>query len=523
MHSGGVGVNRANGQRFLLKAAAVIAVALAMLWPAFVNGEPFYMPDTPSYIRGADGAIHELTGVSTVWSDELQKRFSAKVEPKADVRPAAPAQAVARKVPAEPNVVLKGRSIYYGALLYAAQWLGHFWAMGLFQALLCTVAIALTIQQVGRAMGRETTPATLLAAGLAMAALTPAGYFASYLLPDVFGALGLLAFGNLLFFWNCSRPVVRLFWFALLTAAVLFHASNILLIASLSVIVALGLFVKLPASKTGFAAVGVALLIALLGQLAFAWGVKHATGASPIRPPFLAARIIDDGPGYEYLKEHCPEARLIYCRVLGFRTRDSATLLWSADPKEGVFQALPPAEQRLATAQQNGFVANVIKERPLEVLGSSTMAFLKQLTFFQLESFNYTRANNSYFRDKLPEPFLDHAKQSKAYHRSMPVRFVEWATILSVIAAVAAVALAVRGSLRREKKLTAVTSFLLLLTSGVLVNAAICGALSTPRGRYQMRLIWVLPLAALATCRARIGADRSGTLVETRAGAAAAG
>jgi hypothetical protein len=50
-----------------------------------------------------------------------------------------------------------------------------------------------------------------------------------------------------------------------------------------------------------------------------------------------------------------------------------------------------------------------------------------------------------------------------------------------------------------------VAAFFLLLVLGILINAAICGAFSTPRGRYQMRLIWVLPLAALAMGRVRVG------------------
>lgn len=513
-------MNKKNGQQ-ILKVAAVSAVALAMLWPALVNRQPFYMPDTPSYIRGADGAIHELTGATSAWSGELQKRFAANPKPDAPTT-AAPGARADPKVPAEPNVVLKGRSIYYGLLLYVAHLLGNFWAMAIFQALLCAAAIALTVVTVRRALGRETSAVGVFGAGAGLAALTPVGYFVSYLLPDVFGGLGLLALGHLLLLWDENRPAARLFWFLLLAAALLFHASNVLLISALSLIVALGMLFRVPASKRGLGAVAVTLIIALLGQLVFAWGVKHATGAPPIRPPFLAARLIADGPGYDYLREHCPQVRLIYCRTVGMSVRDSSALLWSENPRDGIFQALPPHEQRLATSQQNAFVLAALKERPHEVLGSSANAFLNQLGYFKLESFNYTRANNNYFREKLPQPFLDEAKQSKAYKNQMPVRFVEWATLASVLAALAQIALAVRASHRREKKLTPIASFLLLLVLGVLVNAAICGAFSTPRGRYQMRLIWVLPLAALATSRVPVR-RKEPSLADVRPGTAAAG
>ena len=505
-----VGLQAEHKQR-LRELAAIIAVALALLWPAFVNGEPFYMADTPSYLRGADGAVHELTGASSAWSDELQKRF-------ADGAPALKS-AEAQHASAEPAVVLKGRSIYYGALLYAAQWLGNFWAVAIFQALLCAVAIMSTVATSCRAMGRKTTHLFMVGVGIALAAFTPIGYFASYLLPDVFGGLGLLAVGHLLFFWQQQSRASRLFWFALLALATLFHTANILLVTLLALAAATGLAFRLPASKPGLAAIASTVVIGLSGQFAFSWGVEHATGAAPVRPPFLAARIIDDGPGYEYLREHCPEIRFVFCRAVGFRSRESAALLWSDDPRQGIFQALTPAGQRLAAAQQTSFLVAVAKERPLELLRSSLGAFVRQLDYFELESFNYTGSNNIYFRRKLPEPFLDHAKQSRAYQQKMPVTFVEWATLASVLASLVLVALTVRAIVRRERKLTPVAAFFLLLVLGILINAAICGAFSTPRGRYQMRLIWVLPLAALAMGRVRIGRSEA---PGASAGAAAA-
>jgi hypothetical protein len=173
----------------------------------------------------------------------------------------------------------------------------------------------------------------------------------------------------------------------------------------------------------------------------------------------------------------------------------------------------------LAAAQQTSFLVAVAKERPFELIRSSARAFIRQLGYFELESFNYTGSNNVYFRRKLPEPFLDHAKQSRAYQQKMPVTFVEWATLASVLASLVLVALTVRAIVRRERKLTPVAAFFLLLVLGILINAAICGAFSTPRGRYQMRLIWVLPLAALAMGRVRIGRSEA---PGASAGAAAA-
>ena len=81
----------------------------------------------------------------------------------------------------------------------------------------------------------------------------------------------------------------------------------------------------------------------------------------------------------------------------------------------------------------------------------------------------------------------------------MPVKFVERATIVTVLIALLSIAGTVWMMVRPNRRLAPTGAFLSFLVAGVLLNAAICGALSTPKGRYQMRLIWVLPLAALAT------------------------
>ena len=373
-------------KQLLSAVAAVLTLAGILLWPAFVNGEPFYMTDTSSYVRGADAAAHRLTGARTVWTDVYLQRFA----PEAATAPSSSAQT-------SPPVVLTGRSIYYGYLLYVAQSFGNFWSMVILQALLVATSIGATISVLRQNRRGQPTAASILVVGGLLAVLTPVGYFVSYLMPDVFGGLGLLAFAHLVFLWDQNSRLGRAFWFALLSAALLFHGSNFLLIGVLAVAAGIGLFLRLPARKAGLAAVVAALILSIAGQALFGWGVKQASGAAPVRPPFIAARIIADGPGYEYLREHCPKVGLIYCRAVGFRARVSDALLWSTDPQLGIFQALSPAEQRVAAAQEKRFVIAVLIDRPLDLIGSSIGSIGRQLGHFDLQSFNYAPVNIDYF------------------------------------------------------------------------------------------------------------------------------
>jgi hypothetical protein len=486
-------------KRQLLNVTVVVVVTVALLWPAYLNGEPFYMTDTATYLRGADAAIHYLTGQSSAWTEEFFKRYPSGPSARA-VLPGHGS--------GEVPVVLAGRSIYYGLLLYAAQWFGNFWAIAILQAILVSIAIFLTVVILRRMLGSTPSPAFVIGCGLLLAACTPVGYFASYLMPDIFGGLGLLAFGHLVFLRRENGRYSHLFWLAMLAAAVLFHTANFLLIGLLGLAAALLPIFRRRASRAGLGAVLAAVLLGAAGQALFTWGVKQATGAAPVRQPFIAARIIADGPGYEYLREHCPEARLVFCRAASFEERISDALLWSKSPELGIFQALSPAEQRLAASQETEFVLAVLRDRPLDLIGSSIGAFYRQLTHFDLESFNYTASTIDQFNRKIPSPFIDDARQSRAYANTMPIAFVEWSTVAAVLASLAAIFRALLAMLRREGRLPERGTFLLTLVLGVFVNAAVCGAFSTPKGRYQMRLIWVLPLAALALGRVRGGEPR---------------
>src|SRR5262249_26894228 len=51
--------------------------------------------------------------------------------------------------------------------------------------------------------------------------------------------------------------------------------------------------------------------------------------------------------------------------------------------------------------------------------------------------------------------------------------------------------------------------FIMVLVAGVVVNGLICGALSEPLGRYQARVIWLIPLAA-GLLETRLALDRRG-------------
>ena len=480
----------------------LVLASLLLMWPAFVNGGPFLFNDTSSYVRGADAGFYRLTGVRTDWSEEIFARHVDR--PAKEIEPAREIQAPPD--PRDAPVTLAGRSIYYGAILYVSQLFGGFWLAIAFQAMLVALGILLTCRFLTppRPTPQQYGIALAIVAGLSI--LSPVAYFASFAMPDIFAALGLLASAHLAFFWGQQGRRLRAFWFALLTLALLSHNANLLIVAALICLaIVTWLFPIVPVSKAGVLAVVLALLIGIGGEALFSAAVRQMTGAPPGRPPFLTARLIDDGPGYRYLVKTCPGNGFDLCRFLPRLPMNSDQFLWSADPATGVFAAASPAEQRTLSAEQIRFALAVARDRPVSVAASSARSFRRQIGAMGLADFNYPEQEKLYFETKLPPRELAQVRASAAFRSEMPVEPIRSATPVIVVASLILTAFTLLAMARGAHWVGNREGFVFLVLAGLLLNAAACGALSTPHDRYQSRIIWLLPLLAACIAQWRPG------------------
>jgi len=166
--------------------ASIAATGLLLLWPALLNGGPFFMSDTISYIRGAASAFYRALDVKSAWTDQYFRLFGDAVS-----RPAIGAPAAATNVP----VTLSGRSVYYGGLLFLCDFAGSLWTAVAVQSVLGATTVVLTAKNIAGLMG-EDLGWNGLAVGVLAALATPLGYFTGYLMPDVFGGFAILAGGH---------------------------------------------------------------------------------------------------------------------------------------------------------------------------------------------------------------------------------------------------------------------------------------------------------------------------------------
>lgn len=459
---------------------ALLLAGCTLLWPALYNGEPLYHTDTSAYLRGADAGIQRVTGHSSAWSLPDNTSIS---DPSA--RPATASLSSVRG-----RTVLSGRSPYYGLMLYLGELAGGFWLTVAVQAAAILVSIILAM----RAAGIPIWPVTPMAVVL-LAAASSAPFYASMLMPDSFAAVLILGCSVLLTVRHALQRVDYIAWLVLVSAALIFHDSHLLIAISM---LSLGVLWNLRggwANWRGLVVVSTAIAVALAAQLAFDIGVTRLVGAPPLRPPFLIARLVSDGPGYRYLKATCPDNGFAICKFLDRLPMDTEQFLWS--PDDGVFNNPDPGLRRRLSAEQTSFALAVFRFDPVGVILAATHDFIKEATMTGLEEFQYGDFANRIFDNKLPSSHLAALHRSAAYRGTMPVRTCAIVNALVVLGALICLVWLIARTALKSNTASAAVGVALWILVGIVANAAICGILSQPVIRYSSRVQWLIPFAAI--------------------------
>lgn len=460
-------------------------LGLPLLWPAVINGGPFLFPDTSAYVRGVDASMVRLVGHQTGWSNADVIGIAQRL---VEAAPDASSQAGTAR---EGKPVLLGRSVFYGVLPYAGALAGSLWLTICLQALL---AGGVMLGFLRHFFDPEDERRFALAALAAAAALTTTSlaWFTSMVMPDFLTGLLIVAATAIIVGWRRETRAGRSFWIAVASLGALAHSSHVLLLLALALGGLVGSVVAAPDWRRGAVVIAITAGLGLLGETAFVVGVTNMTGIAPIRPPFLTARLVEDGPGTSYLRLHCDRPRFHLCRYRDRLPLNSDAFLWSKDPATGVFETVPLLEQRALSAEQGAFVAAVVMDRPLGVAGSSLAAVGRQFASWRLGEFNFGSGDAADMARNIPEPERSVLLESRAARHAMPTGF---ATMLIPLWSIVGLAVIAMGS--AYWRTVPAGRYGPLLATGWLADVVLCGALSTPHDRYQARAIWVLAFAAV--------------------------
>ncbi len=398
----------------------------------------------------------------------------------------------------EPTVILSGRSIYYGIMLYLAHFISHFWiAVFIHSAIFVYLSYTLICSCFGLSFRSFAliTFATLV--------LSPISFYISFLMPDILAAYLIIGTIILAVFWNSLSNRDRFITCLIILFSVLSHVTHIILLLGLICVVAIS-WLLLGGRNRTFASIGIPVsvlsaivLAALLGEAAYNQGVRLTTGFSPIRPPFVMGRLIEDGPGYRFLQNNCTERTYIICRYLDHMPITSEDFLWSHDPKIGIFFPADRETRQALSSEERSFAFDVLLSMPFEQSLVSSKNAIRELFLVGLSEFYADRTRLEFYQD-IPSEYLEKLRKSRIVSNDRFLGLSETVFFSTYVISLTGLVLIFLFLLRSRKGSasadfweTRYEQMILIAMLGIMLNAVICGVFGGAFERYQTRVSWI--------------------------------
>ena len=499
-------------------ALSVLFGTIMLLAVLGVLGRPAVFPDTDAYVRYGSAFYHLVAQ-------------HLRIEPPPPP-PDSPEEAADRRDDLSMDLtVMAARSPWYGAFMWPIQRYGTIWMVAALQSLVGAWLIWL--------LWRTTAPGaplwTAYAVQGATALFSTLPFVAGFIMPDVFTAYLILGVTLLLVSWTRLGRAERAGLLLLIFFECRFHGANTALAAFIAATA--GAASLLPKLDRRTALTSMVVVLLTLGASVAAGilvdlAIVSKTGQPPGRPPFLAMRLIADGPGRTYLRRVCAEgATYRLCRYKTLPLDDIEDMIWSTDPKKGIFLKGNTEHRMVLEREERPFVTGVILSDPVGVALSSLNNWRKQLGMVavhdplidpelyiahqpyidsplrpMVERIGSCGPDRHGCRTRLTQPVAD---------RLQTVEFILATAIVAVLAA--------RSIPRPVRRPSPVPSRWLeaagLATVGLLTNALLYGAIAGPFFRYQSCVAWIATAMAavgLASCfrRRSAGASSVGAVQE---------
>jgi hypothetical protein len=462
----------------------ILFAIAATLWVFVANGGLLAYTDSAHYIK---------RGVALVQALGLGEDL---VLPVAEVDPDAPA----RVQPGGQQSFDGSRAMVYTALTALSLLVGSVETMALMNAVVAVGTLLFAFSIILRDLPVHPDAARLTFWCVLIASLGSLPFYVAYLMPDIFAPV-LIVLAALLV---AAAPRMRKLEIAatvlLGAVAVTVHLSHLAMaIVLLPAVALVALFQR--GERRWIATLAMLLIVgagvAEQGLLRFT--AQETRGAEVIYRPFLTARLIEDGPGYTYLADHCPDASEPTCPLYDALQLsddplrlDASSISFARNPRIASWYLLPPDEQIAVTQEQFAFFLRVAFDRPLEC----AMAFLRNVKRQLVRNSVEMTLQNDLVVERMQ------GLPGFAFTGSGHGRLTAWTgwlpfadaaqSLLYLISAAVAVALLVSRRLPRS-----VAIFIGFVLLGTFANAVICGGLSQPADRYGSRIAWLWPVAAV--------------------------
>jgi hypothetical protein len=271
------------------------------------------------------------------------------------------------------------------------------------------------------------------------------------------------------------------------------------------------------ASRQNLAWIAAAVIVAFSINAAANVAAAALIGRSLHKPPFLTARVIDDGPGAQYLIHDCGHAQFVVChyaaRILAHTGDD---MMWSPTAEHGgVYIAEGPEVAAGMRRDDLRFVQAAVSRYPLRQLIASVSNVGQLMMSFNVadhrSGMDFRLAAYRKSVGWIGTPVLlarlpnirscsEHPTDRCGRVPLGKLRALHYPTLLaSVLLLLWQARLFVARNGFDLRRLDRIETFAICVVVGILANDIVCGVLSGPYERYQVRVIWLVPMLALAT------------------------
>jgi hypothetical protein len=448
-------------------------LSLFLLWPLLFFGQMAVFEDTVSYLKAGRAAVGFIEaklhfGHTPNYVGANNAVLKAPPPTSVDGKP------IKTGVPGEE--IKAGRSASYSIFAYVLRGPGYrMLALAVTQSVLTAFLVVCMIGAYSNVSDRKFL---LLSALLAF--VTPLAFEANFVMPDIFaglmlGALLVLSTEDRSLSWPIKIALIVLAGFGFAS-----HAGNPPLAAALALGGALWIWRWSKENRIRRLVVlaaplflGAAVTL-LQGFVAF-----HEVGLGAGRYPLTLARSIDNGPGKLYLDKYCPTRHYTVCQI--FNNKVPPTIeefLWA---EKGLRYRATADQMRRIRAEEGEIVFHAALEHPIEQFGQLAYDVPRQIATFGLRVLHF---DSRVAVTRYGVPFLERVRK--------PLDLGEILADLSIVAVLASLVVIATEFKRWTPKQRAV---ILLIAYGLFVNAFVSALFSGVSGRYQSRLIWLLPLA----------------------------
>lgn len=483
----------------------VLAGALLLLVPALLAGRPFEYWDTPTFygwghdiiaaIRSPWPPLAHFPAHRGLWAADNYRGAWDRITPREF-------QLFFTSIGA--------RSKFYAVPFYLLGSTLTLWAPAACQAL-----IAAGLLWVATAMVLPDARApTYLRLMVVLTVATTAPFMVAFLMPDVFAAFGLLSLALLLCFPDRLTRGQAIGCAVLFGACVLVHLSILPTVIGLLLLGSVMVRLLAPAVplRRGASAAAAALLGAAVVAVVSGAGMRAIFGEPVRSPPFVEGRVIVDGPGQQFLREACARRHFAACLYKDRKVWSPDDIIWPDVSRHDLPRITDPAERHRFLDEQPAVVFDTLLDHPLAQLIASARNAAKQLLDFtiaqdvggSLPGLLDARTDRTMRTvEIMPDIGPCLGGRSHACDDTHMLRRLQPLQYAVVAAAAAVLGLCVLLWLRHGKSGEVaeedrrLAAFALAIAAGVVLNAVVCGALSGPWGRYQARVVWLVPMVAV--------------------------